>query len=196
MTLGPNDHSPKTERGDLAAAAALTIALSPAGTAVAASTAPKTIRVNVGTPSGQANAGAFYESVSGSGRFVAFESNATNLVPGDTNGVTDVFVRDRAYPHDHARERPVERPSVQRLGRLLGDLGQRPVRHVLRRRHERGEGRHERPSRRLRPRSRTRARRRSRASARRAGRATATATTRTSRPTDVGSCSRPRPRTS
>ena len=28
-------------------------------------------------------------------RFVAFASTATTLVPGDTNGVTDVFVRDR-----------------------------------------------------------------------------------------------------
>ena len=32
--------------------------------------------------------------VSPSGRFVAFESRATNLVPGDTNGVSDVFVHD------------------------------------------------------------------------------------------------------
>jgi Tol biopolymer transport system component len=32
--------------------------------------------------------------VSGNGRYVAFYSGATNLVPGDTNGVTDVFVRD------------------------------------------------------------------------------------------------------
>ena len=29
------------------------------------------------------------------GRFVAFDSSATNLVPGDTNGAADVFVRDR-----------------------------------------------------------------------------------------------------
>jgi hypothetical protein len=33
-------------------------------------------------------------SLSQGGRFVAFESAATNLVPGDTNGVRDVFVRD------------------------------------------------------------------------------------------------------
>lgn len=33
-------------------------------------------------------------SVSGSGRFVAFTSPATNLVAGDRNGVEDVFVRD------------------------------------------------------------------------------------------------------
>ena len=29
------------------------------------------------------------------GRVVAFVSDATNLVPGDTNGVVDVFVRTR-----------------------------------------------------------------------------------------------------
>jgi Tol biopolymer transport system component len=33
--------------------------------------------------------------VSNDGRFVAFGSMATNLVPGDTNGKGDIFVRDR-----------------------------------------------------------------------------------------------------
>ena len=36
--------------------------------------------------------------MSADGRFVAFSSEATNLVPpvpGDTNGVSDIFVRDR-----------------------------------------------------------------------------------------------------
>lgn len=34
--------------------------------------------------------------VSQDGRYVVFESRATNLVPGDTNGTADAFVRDRA----------------------------------------------------------------------------------------------------
>lgn len=34
-------------------------------------------------------------SISADGRYVAFYSDATNLVAGDTNGATDVFVRDR-----------------------------------------------------------------------------------------------------
>lgn len=34
-------------------------------------------------------------SASSDGRYVAFESTASNLVPDDTNGVTDVFLRDR-----------------------------------------------------------------------------------------------------
>ena len=33
--------------------------------------------------------------MSGSGRYVAFESGATNLVSGDANGVADVFVHDQ-----------------------------------------------------------------------------------------------------
>ena len=33
--------------------------------------------------------------ISGDGRWIVFESEATNLVAGDTNGVTDVFLFDR-----------------------------------------------------------------------------------------------------
>src|SRR5207302_5782749 len=34
-------------------------------------------------------------ALSADGRFVAFDSAATDLVAGDTNGVSDVFVHDR-----------------------------------------------------------------------------------------------------
>jgi Tol biopolymer transport system component len=44
-----------------------------------------------GTP---ANALSFTPSVSADGRFVAFPSEAANLVPGDTNQARDIFVRD------------------------------------------------------------------------------------------------------
>lgn len=40
------------------------------------------------------NAGSTESSVSGDGRYVAFTSDATNLVNGDTNSTKDVFVRD------------------------------------------------------------------------------------------------------
>jgi hypothetical protein len=36
-----------------------------------------------------------YASISPDGRFVAFTSTASNLVSGDTNGVADIFVKDR-----------------------------------------------------------------------------------------------------
>ncbi len=42
---------------------------------------------------GNARSGA--ASLSADGRFVAFQSDASNLVPDDTNGLEDVFVRDR-----------------------------------------------------------------------------------------------------
>ena len=55
-----------------------------------------TERVSVG-PGVQGNAGSFEASISADGRFVAFTSDASNLLgPGaDTNGFADVFVRDR-----------------------------------------------------------------------------------------------------
>jgi TolB protein len=42
----------------------------------------------------QGNGASFGATVSGDGRFVAFSSDASNLVPGDSNHATDVFVRD------------------------------------------------------------------------------------------------------
>jgi len=57
-----------------------------------------TTRVNV-TPAGsQANGYSFGPTISGNGRYVAFNSQASNLVAGDTNGKADVFVRDRLAP--------------------------------------------------------------------------------------------------
>jgi Tol biopolymer transport system component len=54
-----------------------------------------TERISV-TPKGTAgNAASFAPSISADGRFVAFDSTATDLVPGDTNGKYDVFLRDR-----------------------------------------------------------------------------------------------------
>jgi Tol biopolymer transport system component len=39
--------------------------------------------------------GSTYAAISGDGRFVSFASDASNLVAGDGNGQTDVFLRDR-----------------------------------------------------------------------------------------------------
>ena len=54
-----------------------------------------TERVSVGLGGGDANGQSIFASISADGRFVAFESEASNLVPGDMNGVADVFVADR-----------------------------------------------------------------------------------------------------
>ncbi|MEG4090084.1 calcium-binding protein [Microcoleus sp. Pol12B4] len=53
-----------------------------------------TTRVSVGSGGNQGNNGFGEPSISADGRFVAFSSNATNLVPGDTNDNPDIFVRD------------------------------------------------------------------------------------------------------
>lgn len=53
-----------------------------------------TTRVSVGSDGTQGDADSDRPSISSDGRYVAFSSNASNLVPGDTNGSTDVFVRD------------------------------------------------------------------------------------------------------
>ena len=56
-----------------------------------------TERVSVGPDGVQGNGDVGEESaISADGRFVAFASQATNLVPGDTNNEADVFVRDRS----------------------------------------------------------------------------------------------------
>jgi subtilisin family serine protease len=54
-------------------------------------------RVNVSSSSAEADEPSYAPSLSADGRYVAFESYATNLVSGDTNACMDVFVRDRAY---------------------------------------------------------------------------------------------------
>ena len=54
-----------------------------------------TQRVSVGSSGNQTNNYSFYPSISADGRYVAFLSHATNLVTGDTNDQSDVFVRDR-----------------------------------------------------------------------------------------------------
>jgi cysteine-rich repeat protein len=54
-----------------------------------------TERVNLTTANLQASANSSNAAISADGTTVAWESSATNLVPGDTNAVSDVFVRDR-----------------------------------------------------------------------------------------------------
>jgi Tol biopolymer transport system component len=55
-----------------------------------------TVRVSIGSGGIQTNNHSFAPSMSGSGRYVAFQSDASNLVAGDTNSRTDVFLRDTA----------------------------------------------------------------------------------------------------
>jgi Tol biopolymer transport system component len=54
-----------------------------------------TTRVSVGPGGLQADSASGFPSISDDGRWLAFLSSASNLVPGDTNAVQDVFVHDR-----------------------------------------------------------------------------------------------------
>jgi Tol biopolymer transport system component len=75
----------------------LVLALGAAATSAGAATEPSVVRVNVSSTGAEANDGLIDKPVlSADGRFVAFASGASNLVPGDTNGYYDIFLRDRA----------------------------------------------------------------------------------------------------
>src|SRR5665811_2376797 len=55
------------------------------------------------SPSGaEGDSGSVFPSISSDGRYVAFDSEATNLVEGDTNGVQDIF----------RKELPVSIPTI------------------------------------------------------------------------------------
>ncbi|MEV0388938.1 S8 family serine peptidase [Nonomuraea sp. NPDC050643] len=54
-----------------------------------------TKRISVPSGGGQGDAFSLSPTISQDGRFAGFNSGATNLVPGDTNGQTDAFVHDR-----------------------------------------------------------------------------------------------------
>lgn len=68
-----------------------------------------TERVSVASNGAEGDAHSTYPAISADGRYVAFRSDATNLVPSDTNGVEDIFVYDRT-------ERTIERASLSSSG--------------------------------------------------------------------------------
>lgn len=79
-----------------------------------------TVRVSVDSAGTQSNNSSFLPSISDDGRFVAFHSPATNLVPDDTNATRDVFVHDRDTDGDGIFDEPgavsTERVSVDSTG--------------------------------------------------------------------------------
>jgi Tol biopolymer transport system component len=80
----------------LAAALAVAVALVAAGPSVASAHPPGvTELVSVSGLGVAGDSDSTLASISGDGRYVAFWSLASTLVPGDTNSTSDVFVRDR-----------------------------------------------------------------------------------------------------
>ena len=54
-----------------------------------------TIRISVDSQGNEANGNSRSPMISSDGRYIAYESSATNLVADDTNGVSDIFLYDR-----------------------------------------------------------------------------------------------------
>jgi hypothetical protein len=79
-----------------------------------AATGTQTKRVSVSSSGAQGNGYGVSPAISGNGRFVAFGDSSSNLVPGDTNGKVDVFVRDR-------QTHKTERVSVSSTGAQADD---------------------------------------------------------------------------
>src|SRR5439155_1091645 len=63
-------------------------------------------RVSISSDAAQGNGTSDTPYISYNGRYVAFSSGASNLVTGDTNGVLDVFVRDRDTDADGIFDEP------------------------------------------------------------------------------------------
>ncbi|MEA2506344.1 MAG: hypothetical protein QOH48_962 [Actinomycetota bacterium] len=64
------------------------------GSSASAAAQPTIVRVSASETGEQADGDSGGGSISGTGRWVAFASAASNLVPNDTNGCSDIFVRD------------------------------------------------------------------------------------------------------
>ncbi|UCE72530.1 MAG: PD40 domain-containing protein, partial [Nitrospiraceae bacterium] len=106
----------------------------PAGTPPSGGAGSTTTRVSLGS---EANNSSFTPSISSDGRFIAFASDATNLVgPNDTNGVRDVFVRDtvnsttsRVSLHNDGNQRtdPSSAPSISSDGRYVAFQSDSPL---------------------------------------------------------------------
>src|SRR5205809_8124080 len=82
--------------------------------------AQTTVRVSVASDGTEGNDVSMGSALSADGRFVAFDSAATDLVAGDTNGTTDVFVHS-------PQERRAGRVSVASDGAQGNNSSGRPT---------------------------------------------------------------------
>ena len=85
-----------------------------------------TTPVSVNSAGNQTFSESNFPSISADGRFVAFESFASDLVPGDTNNTSDIFVRDtltntttRVSVDSAGNQRNIDSkfPSISEIGR-------------------------------------------------------------------------------
>jgi Tol biopolymer transport system component len=110
----------RTRRRASGAALILGVAVVPvvAGLAATPSTAapkPAVRLASISTGGALANDHSGGTAISADGKYVAFFSAASNLVPGDTNGLEDVFVRD--LTRNLTRRVTVDTPGAEAVGR-------------------------------------------------------------------------------
>jgi Tol biopolymer transport system component len=98
----------------LSALAVVATGSAAAGPATDSARSNATVRVSVSSGEAQGAGASRLASVSGTGRYVVFVSDSPNLVRHDTNGVADVFVRDRK--RDVTRRVSVNSREVQGHG--------------------------------------------------------------------------------
>jgi Tol biopolymer transport system component len=99
--------------------------------AIELGTAPGAItRISTTADEAQADALSAYPVFSPDGTLIAFESNASNLVPGDTNGLTDIFVKNLvtgAVTRISTTEAGEQSIGVPGVGGALVGASNRPV---------------------------------------------------------------------
>lgn len=71
-------------------------------------------RVSISTDGEPGNSNSYAPSISSDGKHVVFASNAPNLVTGDTNGQTDIFIRDRT-------DSPINTSLTPNSGSIIAD---------------------------------------------------------------------------
>lgn len=82
-------------------------------------TTNKTTRISTGLNGAQANGKSSDPAISATGRYIAFRSEASNLVEGDTNNFADIFVYDR-------EEDTITRVNVSREGEQANSNAEMP----------------------------------------------------------------------
>lgn len=98
----------------------------------------RTQRVSVSSTGQQADSHSFTPTISGDGRWVAFVSDATNLVPNDTNRGTDVFLHDRrtgrtkrlSVALDGRETEGGDSPAISANGRIVAFNAGKPLRSI------------------------------------------------------------------
>jgi Tol biopolymer transport system component len=106
--------------GAIGAGLMLAIGLVTALAAEADAGPAKTVRVSLSSHEAPANGWSLRPAISANGRFVAFESEASNLIRRDTNDDFDIFIRDRK--RGTTRRVSVSSKGKQANGGYLGSI--------------------------------------------------------------------------